>query len=286
MAILQLSLVSVGQVGVRPASYKMVSTNTVAEIKAPGYLKQGAGGQYFNRNDLIEAIYSANTPSQANTFFYVTINQTGVITLNDNLVGGLGTAAFKAASNNSLATVSSVSGATVVNRIPKFSDTTGTIVDSGIPIGTASGKNASDNSQGNVASIVTANQNTLAVFADNSGSLYAPGIQIESNMVIQTAQDGITAAFGGQPTATPLTAQQNGISEVPNPGDGVLLPSPVVGGLQILVVNHGLNQLAVYPFAGDQIDALGPTNPFSLNVGKSVLFFCITPGQWWSLLSA
>lgn len=53
---------------------------------------------------------------------------------------GLGTAATKAASDNAKATVASVSGATVINNIAKFSDVNGTVTDSGIPITVTTGR--------------------------------------------------------------------------------------------------------------------------------------------------
>lgn len=53
---------------------------------------------------------------------------------------GLGTAATKAASDNTKATVASVNGATVINNFASFSDVSGTVQDSGIPIAGFSGR--------------------------------------------------------------------------------------------------------------------------------------------------
>lgn len=158
MSILQFSPVKIGQAGVQPSSYKMLSSDGLSTIIASGYLKQGVGGQFLNKNDLIEVIYNYGTSGATNAEFYVSISTLGVITLSEVVPPGgvtvigtptaghlaawasptsledsglLGTAAFKSASDNTKSSVSSVSGATVVGNVLQAADVAGTVEDSG-----------------------------------------------------------------------------------------------------------------------------------------------------------
>lgn len=160
MSVLQLSPVKIGQAGVKPASYKMLSTQNLAAVTTAGYIKQGEGGQFFANNDLIEVILQYGTPSSTNALLSVSINaSTNVITLSEVVPpggvtvvgtpttghvatfasptsiqdgGALGTAAFKAASNNALSTVSSVinPGTVTVGNVAEFGDVNGSVEDS------------------------------------------------------------------------------------------------------------------------------------------------------------
>jgi hypothetical protein len=158
MSILQFSPVKIGQSGVQPSSYKMLSNDDLATVIAAGYLKQGTGGQFLNKNDLIEVIYDYGKAGATNAELYVSIDTAGVITLSEVVPPGgvtvtgpittghvakfsgptsiedggvLGTAASKAASDNTKSSVSSVSGSTVVGNVLKAADALGTVEDSG-----------------------------------------------------------------------------------------------------------------------------------------------------------
>jgi hypothetical protein len=163
MSVLQLSPVKIGQTGVKPASYKMLSTENLAAVTTAGYIKQGEGGQFFSNNDLIEVILQYGTPSSSNALLSVSINaSTNVITLSEVVPpggvtvigtpttghvatfasptsiqdgGALGQAAFKAVSDNTKANVPSISlTPVVVGNIVNFGDTAGTIEDSNVAI--------------------------------------------------------------------------------------------------------------------------------------------------------
>ncbi len=178
MSILQFSPVKVGQVGVKPATYKMVSTDSLATVSTAGFLKQGTGGQFLERNDLVEVIASFGSPSVENAQLYVTIDTNGVITLNVDLPEGLGQAALKNVTNNAEPLVASVSGATVVGHVAVFSDVSGTVEDGGA-LGTASSKDASANSEPTVASVRGATvANNAAVFFDTNGTVKDSGLPL------------------------------------------------------------------------------------------------------------
>lgn len=206
MAILQFSPVKVGQMGVKPASYKMVSSNTLAEITTAGFLKQGTGGQFLERNDVIEVIASYGTPSVENAQLYVSIDTNGVITLNEDLPEGLGNAALKNVTDNAQPLVASVDGATVVDNLASFSDVLGTLEDSGVP-------KASVQLSANIKAARTANIGgagagpiSVAVSGLTASSVVTASIQASSNAVevqkVTATVTGFDILFSGDPGAT------------------------------------------------------------------------------------
>lgn len=86
MGLLNLTRISVGEVGIKPGSIKMITTDSLATITTAGYLN-GVGNQLqgldIAPSDVIECIYSYNSITDAGTlaFFQPTISN-GLITLN------------------------------------------------------------------------------------------------------------------------------------------------------------------------------------------------------------
>jgi len=86
-------------------------------------------------------------------------------------ITGLGTAAFKAVTNNSYAAVASVTGTFISGHVAVFADTGGSITDGGV-LGTAAAKAASNNASGTVASVSgTPTVGHLAIFTDSVGTV-------------------------------------------------------------------------------------------------------------------
>lgn len=84
MGIIQAPVSLASQVGVIPATRKMVTTDNLATITAAGYLNGvNLEGFPLSTNDIIETFYSYNTVTQTGTYavFSVAISGTGVITL-------------------------------------------------------------------------------------------------------------------------------------------------------------------------------------------------------------
>lgn len=91
---------------------------------------------------------------------------------------GLGTAAYKAATDNAQPKVASVSGSVTSGHLVIFADSNGTIQDGGptATLGTAASKTASNNSDSNVASVnggTTIGQ--FADFSDGAGTVHSSG---------------------------------------------------------------------------------------------------------------
>lgn len=211
MSILQFSPVKVGQAGVRPATYKMVSNDDLTTITAAGYIKQGTGGQFLQKNDLVEVISSFGTTSQENDNLYVTIDSNGVITLNADLPEGLGQAALKNVSDNTKPLVASVDGATVVGHVAVFADITGTVEDGGA-LGQAAVKSVSDNALSSVASVNGATViDNLASFNDITGTVEDSGIAKASVQLSANIKAATTADIGGG-GAGPISVVVDGLT--------------------------------------------------------------------------
>jgi len=86
MAVLELVRINVGQVGIKPGSVKMVTTDNLATITAAGYLN-GVGLQITPQlqlapSDVIECLYSYNSITDVGTLAYFMPSiSNGVITL-------------------------------------------------------------------------------------------------------------------------------------------------------------------------------------------------------------
>lgn len=85
MSLLSLVRVSVGEVGIKPGTLKMVSTDSLATITTAGYLN-GIGGQIGSLDiapsDVIECLYNYNTNTDSGTFVFLAVSiSNGVITL-------------------------------------------------------------------------------------------------------------------------------------------------------------------------------------------------------------
>jgi hypothetical protein len=87
MSLLELERISVGQVGLKPGSVKMLTTDNLATITAAGYLN-GIGNQIvpplaLAPSDLITCLYSYNASTDMGTLAFLQPSiSNGVITLN------------------------------------------------------------------------------------------------------------------------------------------------------------------------------------------------------------
>lgn len=205
MGILQLPTPLVGQGGLKPASKKMVVSDDLATLTAPGYLNAvNLEGFPLEQSDHIEMLYDYDTITGIGVYAEFNVNIVGgVITLTEVIppggvtrTGGVpvtghfatwsgpdsiqdggvkGQAAAKGVTDNTQPLVASVNGATVVNHVAKFADITGTVQDGGV-LGTAAAKAASDNTKATLASVAAATvAGHVATFADTAGTVQDGG---------------------------------------------------------------------------------------------------------------
>lgn len=151
MGLLNLTRISVGEVGVKPGSVKMIDTNNLATITTAGYLNgiSLATNISLAPSDVIECIYSYNAITDSGTLAYFQPSiSNGVITLNiwenpgnvllpvvsgDFAVFNGTTGQIKDAgylpSNAAKTKVVMANGAVIANHIATYVDTSGTISD-------------------------------------------------------------------------------------------------------------------------------------------------------------
>ena len=93
--------------------------------------------------------------------------------------------------------------------------------------------------------------------------------------------DGVVAVAGGGQSATPtISASTTRVTTVATTGDSLTLPK-AAPGLRYKVKNAAASNSAnIFPFLGDQINALSVNSAFALASAKSAEFVCITAGIW------
>lgn len=98
----------------------------------------------------------------------------------------------------------------------------------------------------------------------------------------ELAQDNIIAhAGGGQASATPITGQTARVTTVATIGDSVLLP-PSKAGLEIVLINHGANDMQVFGAGADMIDDIAAATGVSQMANSFVIYSCVTAGRWYT----
>lgn len=99
---------------------------------------------------------------------------------------------------------------------------------------------------------------------------------------LESFQDNITAhAGGGQSAAFPITTQTSRITTVATAADSIILP-PSTGGLELLVINHGINPMQVFGVNPDTINDQATASGVSQMANSLVIYTCTTPGAWYT----
>lgn len=132
---------------------------------------------------------------------------------------------------------------------------------------------------------------TLAVARGGSGATTTTGTGANVlgtapsiSGMLQSAQNGVSAAGTTQATATALTGDIVVVSTVAA-GAGVVLAAAAAGKSQMLV-NKGANAVLVYPAGTDAIDALAAGVAISVPAGSWIEFTSAVAGQWYSSFNA
>lgn len=108
----------------------------------------------------------------------------------------------------------------------------------------------------------------------------------------------LTALAGGAQAGTALNSGYNVVTTVASGNDSVQLPSCRAGGAEdvrglgntdgmlVLATNAAAsNTMVVFPQTGEQINALGANNGYSMVAGKTAAFICSPAGgTWYSIL--
>lgn len=126
--------------------------------------------------------------------------------------------------------------------------------------------------------------NSADVYIEASPGAWSVDAGFGSSGQLQTmlSLSGISAAGTTQATATPLVAMINNVTTVAA-GAGVNLPSSTnAAGLEVVVVNSGLNPLTAYPAQGasDTINGQAAATGVQILPGTAAVFNCPVAGQW------
>lgn len=96
----------------------------------------------------------------------------------------------------------------------------------------------------------------------------------------KSTTDGITAyASGGQGSATALTSDINEVSACASGGDSTKLPA-AVAGMEIVVINHGVAAMDLFPVSGDFINEGSVNVATSIAVNATAICYCYVADYW------
>lgn len=99
---------------------------------------------------------------------------------------------------------------------------------------------------------------------------------------IESVQDLITAtAGGGQGAAFQINTQTARITTVATAGDSVQLP-PAAPGMELMVINHGVNSMQVFGNGTDTIDDQAAATGVAQMANSLVIYTCTIAGTWYS----
>ena len=108
------------------------------------------------------------------------------------------------------------------------------------------------------------------------------GVGYSGSFFTESSRDTITAfAGGGQASATLLLAQTSRVTTVATIGDSIKLPVSAPG-LEVMVINHGANEMQVFGSGTDTIDDVATAAGVAQMVNSVVIYICATAGAWYS----
>lgn len=96
--------------------------------------------------------------------------------------------------------------------------------------------------------------------------------------VLASTTAGIAASTIQTQGQQPLTANINEVAIVVNANDVVTLPS-AVAGLQVIIINNGVNNLQIFPASGDNINGYGLNISIIIDAGD-VIFTAYDSTNW------
>lgn len=183
-----------GATGINPILTRRADFQNIEQIRAGQFVSVAAGtannGTVWTLVEPLPAIFGINN--------MVWVDASGTS-------GSFGTAAFKAASNNALANVASVNGATVVNTIAVFSDVSGSVQDQAKANGTEAANAVTANGQAGVittSSLTTAGAGSYAITWTDSFITAASVILIGKMGGTNTTKNFTVEVVPGAGTAT------------------------------------------------------------------------------------
>jgi len=176
----------------------------------------------------------------------------------------------------------SVSGATGAVTITN-TGVTSAVAGTGISVSGATGAvtftNTGATSIAGTTNQITASAATGAITLSTPTTFTAPGYVAITTGLYESTTASVTAAGATQGTATALTTSYNVITTAAA-GTGVILPTPLLNGWAISIVNRGANAVNVYPNTGGSINGGVANAPFVLTAGNAVILENSSTTAW------
>lgn len=262
MAILQITPVELGGVGVIPRNVKMVSTDNFYVLTSPGYIDNARNlGYTFSPTDVFEVLYNYSRITGIGDYgFFLPSITNNIVTLVPDASEG------------------NVELPVVEGNFAVFANNLGIIRDGGTP-GEAAYKNVSDVSKDNVASIdpaVTFATDDILVSSDSEGTIKSSGVSIsdffidpmttKGDLITRDATQAVRLPIGSDGSILQSDSTQatgNGWSVSLN--DSSLLPSISFQARQLfaadgttVMFDYGIaNHTLIGPSGNARVDIVG-----------------------------
>ncbi len=229
MGILQLPVQLPAQVGILPATKKMITTDNLATITAAAYLNAvDLQSNPLSQSDILEVLYSYNEQTKSGTFGIFTVGiSNGTITLSqwadianvtlpvvsghltvfDGTTGQLKDSGYLPSNAAKTVVPMVTSVPTVSGRVATFSDTAGTIQDSGTLLSALQVKANIVAAEHGYAGGGTSTVISNALFATSSVAVVSFNTQANAVYIttITLGAGSITVNFSGDPGACILS---------------------------------------------------------------------------------
>jgi hypothetical protein len=98
---------------------------------------------------------------------------------------------------------------------------------------------------------------------------------------VDSSADNLTAGGSSQAAALPLVAQNNRVTTVAAPGNGVVLP-PALAGMEVFLINHGTSSMQVFANLSDTVNDVSGATGVPQMANSLVVYVCTTAGKWYS----
>lgn len=186
-----------GVPGGAPRVFSACTDDDLGTITATGYLND-LGAKHVKQNDVWYINYDEDSANSLG-IFTVDVSGDDYSLVATEFSGTLGTAAAKAASDNTKATLASLNATPVVSgNIASFSATNGTIADSGVAVGNVKSAASTTYAGGGTS-------NAFTVTGVTTSSIVVASIKASANAVsiakVVPTADTVTVTFSADPGA-------------------------------------------------------------------------------------
>lgn len=121
---------------------------------------------------------------------------------------------------------------------------------------------------------------------DLNATLIDPTLKLLFGNSLRSVSGVVASTTQTQAAGVPIVAAYTRVATVAVAGDALTLPPATVGDSRVVVNAAAANAMNVFPALGEFINALTVNTALSVAANKTVLFFCLTPGVWNTVVTA